>query len=258
MSAVDNAIADAVKAEETKESKIEETSEKEESSESEKPKAPGDNLTDEERVHAANLFAMLKDPATAQDVVSIMARQHGLIKTEKQAEKAAEEIAESIEDIFKKELGDDYQFLAPSISRAVEKAVSKEIDSKLADLRERAKKDDETKVANEVDKGIDILLEQYEDAETHLDAIYKLMDTHLPDPKASASDYLDDLYHIAKGRASKANASKTKQERITRAQADVPSRLASERKGSGDPTRVSATKMSLDESIAAAMKNIKD
>lgn len=239
------------KVETKEETKVEAKAETKEES----AKAADDELSDEELAHAKNLFLLLKNPASSKQVVEILAKQAGLVGDETKQEQ--KEVAKTLTDLLKEELGEEYAFMADKLAPAIEKAVKVKVDEHTKEIRERFEADSTAKVEAEVNTGLENLAKDHDDAEDFYEDIYKLMDTHPPDAKATAREYFEDLYWIAKGRKSSESVKAKIQDKVAKNRADASSRLASGGKGTTVKGETMPSKMSLDESIRAAMESIK-
>jgi len=224
----------------------EESSEEEEVEEKET-----DELSGEELGNAKNLYKALKNPATAREIISVLARQAGVLETPKDVKQADK----AIKDVFKEALGPDFAFIAEKMAPAIEKVLlsqKEEYETKLQQIRQQqlsAQTETEVEKAlsklNRVTKG---------DSRKFEGDMTRLMDDILPGRNTSTEDYIFKLYRIASSEQSERKAKEKLANKINRNANDIPSRLAP---AASVDTSKGTKRVSLDDAIKFAAQKHK-
>jgi len=230
-------------AEEKVEEKVEETKVEEKV----EPKKVEPQLSDEQK-KAIDLYAALQDPKLGTTIVRQLAEQFGVLETKKEKEKAEE----SILDILKTGLGDEYGFLADKLAPAIEKA----LDVKVRGVESKIQDTERSLLEKEIDTVMNKIYTENKEAKGLENRVIELMDEILPSPRISTERYIRNLYSIASGEIADKTATTKAAEKITKNANDAASRLAS---SGADESRLSSGPSSptLDEAIKMAMKQLK-
>jgi len=223
---------------EVKEETTTATSEKEEKTEEEP------SIEEKQREEAYNLYKALSNPKTGAPIVKALMQQYGMEIPTTKSEK--QEVADDVSAILAKELGEDYEFLAPKLGKAIEKV----FDVKLGKIESSNVERDTRMAWDKVNSLTDGDLQNYE-AE-----IGALSDKMLPAPGTDIQEYIQMLYDVASSKAKKSTVTKKVADKIRKNAADAGSRTAS----SGvDESRVNdgPSKPTLDDAISMAVKKLK-
>lgn len=204
----------------------------------------------EEIAEAKRVYKLLKDPKTARNLVTQLARAEGLLgdeaptKTELKAAKA------SISDILKEKLGSNYEFLIPSLSEALEKILAGERDTQQQSIQQiqidatkRESADVLSKLARET-KG------ESRKSEARM---LELMQEFQIGPGVSIEKYLRGLFAQATSARDASNQKNSKNDKIRRNANDAPSRLQSSSSGA-ETTRSSGTDAGVDPNKRLSVK----
>lgn len=224
----------------------------------ESDKKDNSDLTSDEQAAARNLYRALKNPESAKQTIQALANSIGL--TGNETPKQVEKVAESMLDIFKESLGPEFDFLAEKIGPAVEKIINKTVIEKTKDIRDKISQDEQFKLQTEADTTIANLSQRYFDtSELPKDfesKMSKLMDNFQPSGKMTPKEYVESIFYMVAGEQEITPKTKEVVRRMERASSDVSSRLNS--RGVSSPVGASKlpTKMSLKDSIAAALTEI--
>jgi hypothetical protein len=223
--------------------------------EEESPEASDFGLNKSEQVQAQQLFAALKDPEQAPKVLKFLAEQAGYIKTEKQAEAVKDDIM----SVLAENLGPEFEIITKRLGPALDKIISKKMAESQEDIRSAIKSSEEAKLASEADSAMSGLAKRYFDADKVPDkiqaAMQKQMDKMTPDPGASLSEYLNDVFAVVAFKEGITAKTIDKESRIARNRTDAPSRLASARVASPKEGEVIQNgKMSLSDSVKNAVE----
>lgn len=257
VTSIASAVTDAVKAEVKEEIKeeVKETPKEEKKEE----KKSSIELSEDQRVQAAQLFTALNDPEKAPVVIKFLAEQAGYTKVETKQE--AKEIKDEVVEILKQHLGEDFDFLAPKLAPAIKQIVDTQLKENTKDIRETLDKAEETKLQTAADNKQKELAKEYFDTEILpddiLDEMSKMMDKISPTPGMDSGEYIEHIFYAVAGRRKLTPATKTGKAKTEANSKDAVSRLASS--GAKQPVgvAVSSNKMSLDESVKAAIAAVK-
>ena len=210
-----------------------------------------DSLSDEELGNAKNLYKALKNPATAREIISVLARQAGVLETPKDVKEADK----AITAVFKEALGPDFAFIADKMAPALERVLlsqEEEYETKLQQIRQQqlsAQTETEVEKAlsklNRVTKG---------DSRKFEGDMTRLMDDILPGRNTSTEDYIFKLYRIASSEQSERKAKEKLANKINRNANDIPSRLAP---AASVDTSKGTKRVSLDDAIKFAAQKHK-
>lgn len=215
----------------------------------------GLDLDDVERVQAAQLFAALKDPTKAPVVLKFLAEQAGYIKTEKQAATAKDDVM----SVLKEHLGPEFEVIADRLGPAIDKIVDKKLREGQASINQRLAQQEEAKLQTEADLAMSDIAKEFYDAKELPDdmvaAMNKAMDEIPPTPSMTVERYMRLIFKTVafdKGITAKVDVSR----RVERNRNDAPSRLASERAISPGEAEKVQGKMSLSDSVKAAVEKV--
>jgi|SRR5215510_2771559 len=247
--AVEKAVEDNTKEEETTE---EETTEED----SEETEEESDEFTDEHLQRAKQLYRALSNPSTARQVVEILAQNAGLIKTgsEKEEVKAVKSVTEMIQE----GLGDDYKFLGAKLSKLIPDVIERMVEEKVSGIRESQTNREKKETSQEFHTAFADLREEFDDFDTFHNDMNRLMDIIPVNDKLSAKEYFRNLYLLAKGqKGSKVkNTVKVDKTRLQKSKDNVAARLATGGEAKDVAKSSSGQKMTLRESIQAAVDSL--
>lgn len=226
-----------------------------------------EDLSAEELLHAKNLFKSLKDPQAREVVIRALAgsimNEAGTPGTKKE-EKV---VADVINEIFEQKLG-NYKFLAKGISEGVQEVVELLVEERTQGIKSDIESTKEERLRNEIDNAMKDAFSEYTnvDKKVHKE-ILRVMNTLKPAQGVKPIEYFRTLTKVAAANLGITLEKKTSDvsqngnrqhnsERINRNRKDASSRLASERTGSPSGKPVSTEKLSIEDSIKAAMETI--
>lgn len=254
-----NAIVAAAVKEHSKEGKDEKTvdAKKDDGSEVER-KSEVEAVKDEkvEQSDAEKLYALIKDPKSSVSTLRFLLEQAGGLPVDAKTSKteAVAEAVETVESIFKKELGDDYSFLAEKLIPAVTKAVGLIVGERIKPV-EASVRSNEQKA---IEKSLEVAIESVRTANPGFDEfepeIVKLMGTRQPSASDTPESYIQDLYDIAAARKARGKISSRAETKITRSIGNVE-KVLSKAKTESSPIPAKG-KLSLDEAIKAAQASV--
>jgi hypothetical protein len=210
------------------------------------------------------LLRAFKDPAQAAIMIDAMARQAGYVKTDIQTKQDVKEAASDIQQIFEQELGEEFKFLAPKFSKAINRVLEttrqENVNSDTADLRERLNRREMEEISNEAANTHVAISQEYfgtDDMPANvIQAMSQAMDQFPPtDPSMKPSTYYRKIFSLVAGEMGLTKKSTSRGERTTRNASDVPAKLSQQNRGVA-PTLGTARKMSLDASIRDALAKV--
>lgn len=240
--------------EKTDESPLLEESEEEETPTEEEEESTSetedDELSEDEIKEARNLYKLLKNPASAKDVIQHLADKTGLSKVDTKTE--VKESKKAILDIFKEKLGPEFGFISEKISAAVEEVLN----------AERKERDDAQKVieAKKVEAEVVSVFKEL-NKRTNGESIkleakmMKIAEDFLPGPNTSVKVYVNQLYTLATA-GKQVNNNKVI-DKIRQNSNDTSGRLRATGGNAGEKSVVGKLpdkKMNLDESIKWALE----
>lgn len=221
-----------------------------------------DKLTDEELIHAKNLFKALKDEKRGKDVLAVMAREAGLLPGASKSEQ--KDAVKTIESVLHAALGESFPELAKILSPAIKEAVELAAEEKTKEIKEWKAQQEKAQADRLMDEAYESATSKYENYDDKVGAqILKLMD-EMParrgtDPKkyferiTSMAFQELNLAPILKGEKKSVSTEDIKK-RIDSNRNDAQSRLASKGEVTkGKEVSSSNDKMSIDEAIRAGM-----
>jgi hypothetical protein len=256
--AIESSTVTDEKVDEKKDDKKEDSSKKEEEEEKEDESSgegEEDEFTEEHLERAKQLYKALSNPATAKQVVEIMARNAGLI----QGEQTEKKVVKTITDVIKDELGEDYKFLGAKLSKLIPDVVERIIEEKTQDIREKQILREKEDVSKEFTAAFETLSNEFEDFNDLHDTMNKLMDVIPVNKKLTATQYFRNLYYVAKGQkgASKKSTIQVDKDRLKKSKENVAARLATEGEVKDTASSgKSGQSMGLRESIEDAMNKL--
>lgn len=152
------------------------------------------------------LIQLLKDPNSAPRVLTALGKRYGL----ELAGKPKEEKVETVLDMVKKELGDDFDLIPARTWGAIEKIV----DAKVGKISERIGKSDEERVERESIEATEWLYSKHSDAKQLEGNIIELLDRYDIKSGMSQREFLEDMYNLAKAKKTKAGISERLAEKV--------------------------------------------
>jgi len=216
-------------------------------------KSDEDEMSQEDRLQAKQLYLALKDPEKAGEIIKFLAEKSGYqrIETKQEVKEAKDEVTESL----KKSLGPDFDFLADKLAPAIKEILEAKLTEHNKDIRTNFEKLEEEKLKGQANLKMNSLAKEFFAADTLPDDILtdmtKAMDRMNPSKDMTVEEYVEEVFYSVIGRKGITKSTKTKEDKIKRNVNDVPSRIASS--GIREPeTPESHKKMTLKESIAAA------
>src|SRR5215471_1328910 len=98
-------------------------------------------------INAKNLYKALQNPQTAQEVISRLAQQAGLLKTPQDVSQAKDIIL----DVLSESLGSEFNFLAPKLSVAIKRILEMERNHTRVALQNEAQERAKIQLASEIE-----------------------------------------------------------------------------------------------------------
>lgn len=198
-----------------------------------------EDLSEIEISQARELFKALKDPAKAPGIIEYIAKQAGFekriegIKTEKQVEVVKDDILEAL----KTNLGDEFDFLTPRLSKALDKILTQKLEEHTKDIRESLQKGERDKTAIEVSSAYNELAKHHfgvEEIPVEVQTeMSSLMSKYKPASNMTVKEYLTDMLNGAAARLGidlkNVKVQQANNDRIKKNRTDAVSRLASDR-----------------------------
>ncbi len=223
--------AEGTAATEETEEAAEETSEETTEAEGETEETPSDDeLGEDELKEAKSLFKLLKDPHSRDLVIRGLAEKAGVLRTESPSKTQEKKDLKSILSIFEEELGDQFKFLAPNFSKAVEKVLEQERESQT----EKFNQIQVDRLVSQVDAAKDKLSRETKGESKKFEKqMEALADKYHPAEGVSVYDYVKTLYTLASADGQKSNIKREVNDKIIRNSKDVGSRLQSQSTSSG-------------------------
>lgn len=205
----------------------------------------------EQLEHAKQLYRRLSNPATSVSTISEMVRQAGFTLAEAKSASAAEkkEIAFDVIEVFKEELGDDYELLSgPKLVQALSKVLDFKVSEALKPLQTKLDQAENDSRKKDVDKALDWAYTSLDGFKKNESLIAEKMQSYPYAGKTSYQTYLSEMHALATSGA----ATKRTQRAETNAKHDVKT-SKSVRPSATTPSKA----MSLDEAIEMAFANVK-
>jgi len=254
-------ISDAAEKEKEKIEGKEEKEEKPPKKEKEDPEEDDDEQEgsgdDEEDEKARQLYKALSNPATARQVIEVMARNAGIIDTPKKEEK----VVKTITDVIKDELGTEYSFLSSKLGKiipqVVERIVEEKTEARINEIKEKQMTREKEEVSKEFHSAFEKLSEEFEDFDDLQGKMNKLMDVHPVTNKQTAYEYFRDLYYIAKSSRTTKSKVVVDKAKLQKSKENVGARLSAEGEPK-DTSKGSSGNMTLRQSIQAAIDEIQE
>ena len=250
--AVDKAMeSEEVNGKEEAQGAEEETPEEESKDSEETETEEEDGLTSEQVAHAKALYKQLSDPKTAISTITNMVKRAGYTLTELKNADAQErkDIVTDVADIFKEELGDDFELVAgDKLSKAVAKLLDAKVAEALKPLETKLLEAEYAQRKEKVDKALEWAYDTLEGFKQNESLIAEKMQTYPYNGKGSYQSYLTEMHALVTSGA----AQKRTQRAETNLKNDVKA-SKSVRSSATKPTKA----MSLDEAIEMALSEIK-
>lgn len=250
--AVDKAMdSEEVNGQEEAQGAEEETPEEESKDSEETETEEEDGLTSEQIAHAKALYRQLSDPKTAISTIANMVKRAGYTLTELKNADAQErkDIVTDVADIFKEELGDDFELVAgDKLSKAVAKLLDAKVAEALKPLETKLLEAEYAQRKEKVDKALEWAYDTLEGFKQNESLIAEKMQTYPYNGKGSYQSYLTEMHALVTSGA----AQKRTQRAETNLKNDVKA-SKSVRSSATKPTKA----MSLDEAIEMALSEIK-
>jgi hypothetical protein len=216
---------------------------------------PAENdLSDDEVKESKALYKLLKDGATRNDTLRVLAERAGVLKNSNPPETKKEEVKarKAIKEVLVEKLGEKYAFIAGPIGDALEEIFAGERE----DFNKQLTSVQVQQVDTEVDRALERLATKTKGESRKVEAqMVQLMDSLPKSEKISTFDYLEHIYTIASASRTKGATARQMADKINRNANDAPARL----KGSsstGTHGEAPKKKMTLNESIEFASKKL--
>jgi hypothetical protein len=230
-----------------------------------KENPPAPTRSETEIANALQLFDALNDPNRAGAVIKYLADQAGITKggDNQPATKAeARQAEQTIIDVLKENLGEEFGFLADKLGPAIEKIVNKSLEQSQADIRSQLQAAEQEKLQGQSVNAINKLSNDFFGADKGMpeevaNLMSSLMDKMPPTPDMDIKEYTDLIFHTAVGKLGLTKAkAPVAAARVQQNRNDAASRLASERTVPGQPEVDKNKVMSRKEAIRAALDAI--
>ena len=177
----------------TSEETPEEETTEETTEETEEPEPEADDMTEAEKVEAKNLYKLLKNPETSNLVLETLARKAGIISDTRPSTTTTEKV-ESMQEILRTALGQEFGFLADKLAPALEKIIGKSSQSSEARFQEL----EQQRIQNETNGAIERLTKETKgDSKKLENAMSALAEKYQPGPNVNPYDYIKGLYDMA-------------------------------------------------------------
>jgi hypothetical protein len=207
-----------------------------------------DDLSEQELAEARNLYKALKDPGTRSLVLNDLAKAAGI--TPDSTKKEIKEAKKGIEQILKETLGEGYNFMIPTLSKALEQILESEREERTASTQ----RVEAQVVQQQVDRALDRLARETKGDSRKVEArMVQLMNQFQASPDTDVYTYLQGIYNIATAGRSTKVATQKITEKINKNSKDAFARLPSARGTQLPNGKVPDKKMSLNQSIKWAM-----
>jgi nucleoid DNA-binding protein len=184
---IDEAVRAAVK-DNPQVSEVVEESTPETTTETKEPKY---EYTQEEK-DAIQLFQVLKNPETAQEMAAEIARRMGLDVSKREQK----QVVKNVFDELKERVPEEQRFLIDSLGPAFQQLIETKLAEALAPVREQQAHQHEIQVNNEIDATFVSLSKKFPDIMEHQEAMNTLAAKFSANEGTSMSDYLEGLYKM--------------------------------------------------------------
>lgn len=258
--AIDKAIEthkpDKTKVEDKSDDKTEDGEEKKEDDKS-------FGLSEQEQEQARQLFAALKDPDKAPAVIEYIASQNGYARkiAEAETKKEITEVKKDLTSLLTEALDSDgagLGALAKLIAPVIDKFVDEKLKENTDDIRKTLAKEEEGKLTTAAAVKQKALAQDFfkkdEIPDEVLNDMNKMMDRVSPSKDMSVEEYIETIFYAVAGKRGLTKGTVINQQKIEKNRNDAPSRLASGSSHSPVQGENGTKKMSLQQSIEAAME----
>lgn len=210
-----------------------------------------EEFTAEQLAHAKQLYKKLSNPATSVATIQQMVKSAGFTLTEAKEATVAEkkEIVFDILEVFKEELGDDFELLSGSkLAQAMSKVLDFKVAEALKPLQTKLEQAENDSRKKDVDKALDWAYSNLEGFKANESLIAEKMQSYPFTGRTSYNTYLSEMHALATSGA----ATKRTERAKTNAKDDVKA-SKSVRPSATTPSKA----MSLDEAIELAFASVK-
>lgn len=210
-----------------------------------------EEFTAEQLAHAKQLYKRLSNPSTSVATIQHMVKQAGFTLAEAQGASVSEkkEIVFDILEVFKEELGDDFDLLSGAkLAQAMSKVLDFKVSEALKPLQTKLDQAENDSRKKDVDKALDWAYSNLEGFKTNESLIAEKMQSYPFTGKTSYNTYLSEMHALATSGA----ATKRTERAKTNAGNDVKA-SKSVRPSATTPSKA----MSLDEAIELAFASVK-
>lgn len=202
---------------------------------------------------AMDLYSSLSDPATAREVVKVLAARTGLkVQEDEISPKAAtKQTLESLKDGIPQEL----HFLVDGLRPAIEKIVNQSIENAVKPVKEAQLQDREQQVMSQIASSYDTLRSRYKDFDKYEGLMNKISEDFAYKPGSDMTKYLDSLYKLATFETKEGRAVKDAVNRINK---NASTHINVQSAETSEGTVQTGSKLpSLREAVLAGVKGIK-
>lgn len=253
---------EVVKDSETEETLEEETNEEEESDTEEETEEESDEESEESEEEEDDdeelkaVFRLFKNPSTRRQALMLLAQQEGLkVTSEEKSEKQNKGTPKTLADLLKEEMGDEYELLPPSFTKALDKVFAVREGS----IRGELEADRAARAQEVSEEAVGRLFKNYPDAEKLQPQILAYMKAYPVPQGQSMYDYMKTMYKLAKvdrdEKSQKGSHAAEKVERINKARRETSMKTRSV--GTGD-VKSGKEPANLKEAALAAAKELSE
>lgn len=205
------------------------------------------DLTDAQKDEAMRLYRALNNPKQAPALVAALAQNQGLLTNLGDKTKTeVKEVKKDILAIFEEELGPQMKFLAPQLSKAVDRALAQERE-------EQQEAVGQLQLQNTLKEVNDVLAtlakETNGSSKQFEDRMASLMETYPKGPDTSIDKYIRDMYTLASVGKVKQTVNKQVADKIRRNANNASERLGNKGGTPNTTDSLPAKKMNLTESV---------
>lgn len=217
---------------------------------------------DEEVANGRILYRALKDPAKAGAVIDFLATQAGYTKATVATKTDVKEAREDITAILERNLGDEFKFLAPKLAPAIKESLENLLDEHNNDIRTRLDNQELKEIQSETARTHTELAQEWFGSELMPDKVVKAMSAAMDefpptDPKMTPERYYKRIFTMVVGELGLTKTGSSRSDKISKNQRDdVARNLASQNRGVTPSTSGNVKKMSLNDAVSAAVKEI--
>jgi hypothetical protein len=217
---------------------------------------------DEEIVNGRILYRALKDPAKAGAVIDFLATQAGYSKANVQTKTDVKEATKDLTGILERNLGEEFKFLAPKLAPAIKESIEELMEEHNKDIRTRLDDRELKDIQEETARTHTDLANEWFGSDLMPDKVVKAMSSAMDefpptDPKMSAERYYRRIFTLVVGELGLQKEGGTRSDKASRNRKDdIARNLASQNRGVTPSTNGNVKKMSLNDAVSAAIKEV--